>query len=247
MRFFDRRAWLRAPLWLFLGAFVVYNANLREISSYDTMATRLVPVSLLRSFDLDMDEFEFFYDPDFPTNPVVRDPGPIPDRTPYWVQFRRGHFMPTFPVATGILAAPVYAPAVALGLFDDPARTMLFGTLLAKLSASLFAALSVAVLYLMLLRVTDRRAALWVAVIYGFATSTWAVSSQGLWQVAASQPCLVLALYGLVRARDDEGGRQAASKWFAMAGLFFALSVAARPPNALPALVMSVYELGLQL
>jgi hypothetical protein len=89
-------------------------------------------------------------------------------------------------------------------------------------------------------RLTGPREGVWVAVIYGFCTSTWAVSSQGLWQVAVSQPFLVFALYALVRVRE---ARPDESRWLALAGLFFALAVAARPPNAVPAVVMSLYVL----
>jgi hypothetical protein len=227
-------------LTLFVLAFSLYNANLREISSYDTMATRMIPVSLLGSGDLNLDEFGFFYSGEYPTSPVVRDDAPMPERTPYWVQYRRGHYMPTFPAAAGILVTPVYAPAAVLGLLRDEDRVLLLATLLAKISASLLAALSVGVVYLMARRLTGPREGVWVAVIYGFCTSTWAVSSQGLWQVAVSQPFLVFALYALVRVRE---ARPDESRWLALAGLFFALAVAARPPNAVPAVVMSLYVL----
>lgn len=38
---------------LIILAFVVYNANLRSITSFDTNPTRYLPISILREFDLD--------------------------------------------------------------------------------------------------------------------------------------------------------------------------------------------------
>ena len=230
----------RPALALFMLAFGVYNANLREISSYDTMATRMIPVSLLRSGDIDLDEFDFFFSGQYPTSPVASDNGPAPERTPYWVQYRRGHYMPTFPATAGIVVTPLYAPAVLLGMLNDPGRVFLMATLLAKLSASLLAAISVAVVFLTAHRLTGPREAFWVAVIYGFCTSTWAISSQGLWQVAVSQPFLAFSLYAFVRVRENPPDEL---RWLALAGLFLAVAVAARPPNAVPAIVMSLYVL----
>lgn len=223
--------------WLFAAAFIVYNANLREVSSYDTMATRFLPISLLTSGDLNLDEFAFFFQPGVPTNPFTPPDGPMADRTPYWVQYARGQYVSTFPIAPALLSVPVYAPAAAAGLFERPEHWQVLGTALSKVSASLAAAGSVVVMYLGLLKLSAPRGALWAALAYAFGTSTWAVSSQGLWQVAMSQPCLVAALYGLLRARSPS----ASKFWWALAGTFLALAVSCRPPSVLIALAFTGY------
>lgn len=224
-------------VWLFAAAFFVYNANLREVSSYDTMSTRYLPISLLTSGDLNLDEFSFFFRRGVPSNPFAPPVGPKADRTPYWVQYTRGQYISTFPVAPALLATPVYALPAAAGLFRRAENWELLGTLLSKVSASLAAAGSVVLVYLMLRRLSTPGGALWATLTYAFGTSTWAVSSQGLWQVAMSQPCTVAALYGLLRARSPAASRF----WWAFAGFFFALSVSCRPPNLLLALVFTAY------
>ncbi len=237
-----RRNPRRLALLLSLVAFFVYNANLREVSSYDTMSTRYLPLSVLQEGDLDLDEFEFFFKPGVPTNPVKKAGGAIPDRTPYWVQFSEStqRYVSTFPVVAALLATPIYALPVALGLGDDPGRAQLIGTLLGKLSGAAFAAGSLALLFLMLLRLTTFRYALLSTLVYGFATSTWSVASQSLWQISSSEPSLILALYGFVRARQP-GER--AQLWYAIAGLGLALAVGSRPPDALPAVLMTAFVL----
>ena len=53
--------WGSTSLRLVLLAFIVYNVNLRSISSFDTNSTRYLPISVLTEFDLDLDEFAFLH------------------------------------------------------------------------------------------------------------------------------------------------------------------------------------------
>ncbi len=228
------RAYHSKPFRLALLAFIVYNANLRGITSADTFPTRYLPISILTEFDLDLDEFGFLLDY------RGRDPGD--QGVPYFMHRSRGHYISNYPVMPGILAVPVYVVPVYLGLTDgafstlDFNQTEIVGTLLSKLAASAAVAFSVALVYLSLLAYTDKRRALWIALLYAFATSSWAVSSQGLWQNSMSQPLLALALYLFIRARDNPGAA-------AYAGIPLALSVACRPPTLIFASVFFVYVL----
>jgi hypothetical protein len=113
-------------------------------------------------------------------------------------------------------------------------RADIVSTLLSKIAASLAVALSVAAIYLSLLRITSRRGAIVVSLIYAFATSSWAVTSQGLWQESMSQPMLAWALYMLVRGRDDP-------RSIPWAGLPIALAVASRPPTIVFAIAFTAY------
>ena len=47
----------RQSILLFFGLLLVYNLNLRQVSSHDTYASRFVPISILRDGDLILDEF----------------------------------------------------------------------------------------------------------------------------------------------------------------------------------------------
>ena len=184
---------------LFLLCFIVYNANLRSITSFDTNATRYLPISILKEFNLDLDEFSFLHKYSDGRKEEA-------DVIPYYLQYVRGHYMSTYPIMPAILSVPIYAVPVFLGLTEGSvsaggwSQTEIVGTFLSKISASFAVAFSVGILYLALLRLTSKRSALWIALIYGLATSSWAVSSQGLWQTAFSQPMLALTFYFLIKA-----------------------------------------------
>lgn len=223
---------------LVLLSVLVYNANLRSITSFDTNSTRYLPISILTEFDLDLDEFPFLLEYPLRNLPPDLREGDAPPA--YWVQHTKGHYYSTFPVTPAILAIPVYAIPVLLGLTSGSdtgvglTRTEVVGTALSKLSASIAVGLSVGIVYLTALRLTTARAAVGIALVYGFATSSWSVASQGLWQTAMSEPLLVLALYCLVRGRER-------GAWVVLAGLPLALSVACRPPTLIFAACLSLY------
>ena len=216
-----------------LLAFVVYNSNLRSITSFDTNPTRYLPISIIKERNFDLDEFPFLQKyPDW----WHRDK----QGTPYYLQYVRGRYMSSYPVMPAVLSVPVYAIPVLLGLTDGPSsamgftRTEIVGTFLSKVTASAAVAFSVSILYLTLLRMTSRRASLWIALLYAFATSSWSLSSQGLWQTSMSQPLLAFSLYFFVRGRED-------GRYINVAGIPLALSVACRPTNIILAVALLIY------
>lgn len=204
-------------------AFAVYNVNLRSVTSFDTYPARYLPISILIERDLDLDEF-----PSIQRYPGGREPGTVP----YYLQHVRGHYMSSYPVGAAILAVPVYAIPTWIGLTasrsDDAAqeRTFLAATLLAKLAASSAVALSVGLVFLTASRRVGGRAAFVIALCYGFGTSSWSVSSQGLWQSAMSQPLLALAIHLLAR-------QERLQVELGCAGLALALATACRPPTVI--------------
>lgn len=221
-------------------AFVVYQLNLRSISSADTFPTRYLPISLLTEADLDLDEFRFLFDQPYQT------PGDTTSPLPYYLQPRRGHYVSTYPVMPAILAVPVYAVPVLLGLTGDPAaprapgggltRTEIMGTLLSKLAASLSIALSVALVYLTLRRLAQPAAARWITLAYAFATSTWSVSSQGIWQTSFSATLFAGAFLALLIARERDERAMVV-----LAGALLAVAVACRPPAVIFAVLLTLY------
>jgi hypothetical protein len=209
----------RAALALALGSLVLYNANVRETSSQDTVPARVLPREVIRSGHLDLDRLFRGW--------------PAGDPLPFYAQRVGEHYRSSYPVAPALLAVPVYAVPVLLGAGD----TWAVLNALSKLAASLFAALSVAFVYLTAHELARRlgtreTSALGAAVVYAVATPTWAVSSQGLWGHAPAQLGLAVALWLLLR--EDAGpGR------FALAGLGLGLMVASRPSMALVGAVLA--------
>ena len=205
----------RIGLLLFLASLVVYNANLREVSSADTIPTRLVPVAVVLEHRLTLDRY-------YRDEPAL----------PYWVQRVGEHYVSSYPILPGLLAVPVYLlPMLAFG---DGSWTLV--NLLAKLSASLIAALSVLVLYLALRRLAPAVPAAAVALVYAFGTSTWSVSSQGLWGHGPAQLFMALAVYCALRG--DE-----APRYLGYGGLAAGLMVASRPATGLVASALLAYAL----
>jgi hypothetical protein len=206
-------AW-KKPLALFLLVVLVYLANGRTLASGDTIPARYLPLSLLREFDFDLDEFTFLAE----------------EVIPYYLQYQHGHLISTFPPGPPLLAIPVYFfPAVA-GI--SPYSAWL--PFLEKLSATLMAALSVLLLYFTLQRLTSERIALLIAIIYALGTSTFSVSSQALWQHGPAQLLLTATILLLVL-----GLRQ--RRFVGVAGLPLMGMVVCRPPDALIALPILVY------
>ncbi len=227
---------------LILLTFIVYNANLRSITSFDTNPTRYLPISILKEFDLDLDEFPFLHK--YPEQKLHQKLKPEQDikenEFPRYLRYVRDHYMSKYPVMPAILSIPVYTVPVLFGLTEGAVSSMGFtqteivGTLLSKISGSLVVSISVGILYLTLLRITNKRSALWIALIYGLATSSWAVSSQGLWQSSMSQPCLAFAFYFFIKAKEN-------TRNIIYAGIPLALSVACHPQNFIFVLIMFVY------
>ena len=209
------------PSWtavaLFLLCAVVYSANGREISSADTLPTRLIPVSLIEDLRLDLDRFV---------------QSSMPRLHEYSVQHVRGHYMSSYPIVAALLAVPIYAlPIMLLG-----ASSLALINLLAKVTATVIAAGSVVFVFLAARRLADEGAALGVSLVYALATSTWSVSSQGLWQHGPAQLFMALAVY---LALSGEG--RVLAHVGSVVGLAVGLMVAARPPTAIVGMTLIGY------
>ena len=213
----------RTAVALALGSFVLYNANVREISSQDTVPTRALPYEVIEHGRLDLDRL-------FQVWPAA---APLP----FWIQHVDGHYRSNYPVVPALLAVPVYAGPVLLGAGDS----WLVLNVLAKLTGSLFAAASVVLVYLAARELARRQgsgegAALATATVYAVATPTWAITSQGLWGRAPAQFCMAVALYALLRPSPGAAA-------VGLAGFAVALAVACRPPAALLAFAVAAYVL----
>jgi hypothetical protein len=103
-------------------------------------------LSILREFDLDLDEFFF-------SQREVID---------YYLQYRNGHFVSTFPIGAALLATPIYLLPALWGI-SPRSPWMPF---LEKSSARIIAAFSVLFLYLALRRLKLARHALLIALVY---------------------------------------------------------------------------------
>ncbi len=221
---FGRRE-LRASLLIGLCCLLVYNANRRAISAGDTYPARYLPFAIWQHHSL-------LLDPVAPLTAQGR------ADTAFWmVPLPDGHIISLYPVVLPVLIAPLYLPAVGTlnlrgwtdGRLDHTARVM------EKLAASLVAALSASLLYLLLRRRAAAPIALLLTLAYAFGTTTWVISSQALWQHGMAQLLVIGAL--LLLTAPCTAPRALA------AGLLLGLIAGIRPPDAILAAALGVYGL----
>jgi hypothetical protein len=192
---------------LALVVFLLLVSNGRPIGAGDTRPTERVAASLLREGDFDLDEFEDVEEP------FARTIG--------------GRRVSIYPVASAILAVPVFGLGSALFALDETGLA-----LCGKAAASLFSAVAAALFFAALARRHPHGSAAGCAFVLALGTSVWS-TSQSLWQ----HPLAVLAVCGallcMVRAEDDPA-------WAGRAGLPLALAVAARQADVALAAVLAL-------
>ncbi|MEO6196165.1 MAG: hypothetical protein ABIS20_24350 [Thermoanaerobaculia bacterium] len=219
----------RRELWtsLLIGlcCLLVYNANLRAISSGDTYPARYLPFAIWQHHSIFLD-------------PIATLAAQGRGGEAYWMmRVPSGHTISLYPVVLPVLIAPLYLPAVGTlrlwgwteGRLDHVARVM------EKLSASLVAALSASLLYLLLRRRAAAPIALLLTLAYAFGTTTWVIGSQALWQHGMAELLVIGALLLLT-------GPCTAPRALA-AGLLCGLIAGNRPPDLILAAALGAYGL----
>lgn len=213
--------WISLALGLL--AFGVYNANMRLVTATDNYPARFLPFAILGHGTLYFD-------------PIIGAASQGQGR-PGWLKKRQDHYVSQYPVVTPVLVTPLYVPAMLYlqwrGWTDH--RATRIARFMEKISASFIVSLSVALLYLLLLRRVSPGVALLVTIAYALGTNTWMTSSQGLWQHGTAELFLVLIL--LLLTRPSTIARSLA------VGALCALVAFNRPPDALLAGPLGFFSL----
>jgi hypothetical protein len=216
---------LRTSILIGLLCLLIYNVNGRGITAGDTYPARYLPFAIVQYHTIFL-------------NPVAKVTAQGRGAGAFWMLPRPdGRLISLYPVVVPLLVAPLYVPAAGYlrhsgwtdGRMDHLARIM------EKLSASLIASLSAALLYLLLRRRARAPVALLLTVAYAFGTTTWVISSQALWQHGMAALLVTGALLLLT-------GTLTAQRAIA-AGLLCGLIAANRPPDALLGAALGVYGL----
>jgi len=203
-----------SPILLFLALFLIYNLTLESPLTGDCMPNMYLPLSILRHGSISLSFFPELY---------------AAGRPYYLVPFQGG-LHSIFGIGAALFAVPFYLP-LAFGNSSPSFITLIY---LAKLVASFYAALSAALIYAALRRITSREWALTVALLYGLATPTFCTSSQALWQHPPSQFLLSLTIYFLVRGREER-------RFTALSGLPLGFAVLVRSTNMVFILPLLLY------
>ncbi len=212
---------------VFVLALAAYLGVPRVQWSGDTIPASYLPISILEHGSLYLDQFPSLY-----SDRTIRDFPHGQAELPYYIEFRQGHYVSAFSPWPALLAVPVYAVPLLLGL--PPSRKSVL--LWAKLAASLITAFSVLFLFLALRELSPPAWAAGIAIVYALGTSAYSISSQALWEHGPSAMFLMCGLYLLVRGEKDE------SK-LPYAGLCFSLAVMMRYTDGLIAAAVAIYIL----
>jgi hypothetical protein len=168
-----------AAVAVFVAVFCVFNANGRELSSYDSQPAKYTALEIARYRTLVLD------------TDVSRLPD-LANRAGFAVD-RFGHWRSAYPPLPGLLAGGVGTALKGLGVLDLAAPPA--ASLIAKLTASLLTALSVSLGFLIARRRLSTGPAVFVALGFGLGTNLWAQTSQTLWQSETAIAALCAAVY----------------------------------------------------
>jgi hypothetical protein len=193
---------------IFLGLLAVYCSNLRVLASGDSLPTRVLPFSILREGNLDLNEF---------TWERTRN-----GRLPYYLRGTGKHLYPMSPIATPLVITPLYVvPAWLLVHYNisyDDVRARVLIAVMERLSAAILTALSALLVFLMLDRLVSRNWAVALTPSMGWAHPPGASRAR---RCAARSRALALSVLCWVfdagtraaelrarRSRRRAGGRQ---------------------------------------
>lgn len=164
---------------------LVYNANGREIPSFDSQPTKFAARELLLRGTLTL-------------NPVVAAAPALRERHSF-VLDADGNYRSAYSPVGSIAAAVIAWPFAAVGALDPASPDA--PILISVLAASLLTAAAVAVSFLTARRYLDRGGAVMVAVGLGLGTGLWSTVSQTLWQHELVVLGLAIAVHVLSTTR----------------------------------------------
>lgn len=207
-----RAAWI-----VFAGLLLLYNANGREIPTYDSQPTKYAARELALYGRLTLDKV------------VARAPD-YGTRAAFQLD-RRGHYRSAYSVVPSIEAAIPAAILHATRLVD--LRAPLAPSLIAKITASVLTAASVALVFAAVARTFAIQTAFLVALGLGLGTSLWPLASGTLWQLETVSFGLAIALHAWLRPGEALHQRRIVT-----GAIGVALAAAARPQTAPIVLVL---------
>lgn len=219
---------------LFLGSLLIYLANDRLLLSGDSLPTSIWLFNLLEHQRL---TFDYLQHTDLFQTGIHY----------YFTQSVHGDWVTIYPIGTAILTAPIYcifyliykishlgAPLNLLSPeFELQRRSY------ERLAAALLAATSL-VIFFQVLRFRFRpKIALITTIIFGFATTTWSVSAQALWQHGPLNLCVLASLWLVLRSEKSNNVRRDCC----FAGMACGLLVGIRPTAIVYVVPIIIYLL----
>jgi len=207
---------------LFVLLYLAYNTiDGVGLMSGDTAPASLIPIALLTNHNVFLDFATAYI-----SNPNYA----------YAFPFVNGHYVSLFPIVTPVLVTPVYAISLFLSSFiSNPYGEVSF-FYLSKSAASCIAALAGVLVYCSAKELFSKRIALLTTFIFAFATSTWSIGSQALWQHGTVELLLAALIYLIIKNEKQES-----VAYILLMGILSGLFVFNRPPDSLLLLPVLFY------
>lgn len=238
-RLYKRDSLRQDSLLLFLVCAAVYLSNQKTISANDTIPNTLLAFNLILKHTIHFDAFRDSYF----------------GKAYFFAEGFNGHLTSSYPIGVAVLTFPLY---LLFSLFfwvlkfvheeylgiDFDINLLIFENYrlgFEKLAATTVAATSVVIFYLISRLIFRKSTALISTFIYAFASETWVISSQGLWQHGPGNLAVLLIIFCLLKANRTEG-RTKKLLLFA-AGLLCGLLPGIRPSNVLFSIAAIAYSI----
>ena len=170
-------------------AFVVFNANGREIATYDSQPAKYLAVEIAKRGTLSLGHVVGR------TPQLAERPGFQPDT--------RGNYRPAYPLPSALAAAGTAAILSGIGIVELDG--LLVPSLVAKLTASLLTAICVGWAFAAARHYTSAQRATVLALAFALGTNLWAAVSQTLWQQETAL-CALMAAIALLCAPQRSVG-----------------------------------------
>jgi len=175
---------------LFFITFFIFNLNLNSLGSSDTIPARLLPINILSGRGLYFDYYVNFLQ--------------NKHQTIYYLKQFDNHYISFFPVLPGLIATPFYVPfyfILNLNNTSDINSLYNISTALQKLSASFLSSISVILFFILIKKISNKnRLSFLFALIFAFASQTFSISSQALWQHGIANLFLIASQVLLIKA-----------------------------------------------
>ncbi|MBD2127325.1 hypothetical protein NDI39_01240 [Microcoleus sp. ZQ-A2] len=210
---------------IFILSITIYLINCRTISSGDSVPNTLLIFNFLENHTFDLDAFRESY---FVKNGVYYS----------FAESQTGHLTSAYPIGVAILTSPLYLIFyIFLKIYHIPVNLThesfeFYRLSFEKMAAAITTAISVVFFYLASSLKFKKSVASLSTFIFAFATNTWMISSQGLWQHGGSNLCVIIIIFCLIKANYTKREK---SKIIILiiAGVFCGLLPIIRPTSTL--------------
>lgn len=233
---------------IFVLCCLIYFANENPyITSNDNVPSALLALNWFEYNTLNFDAFR--------TEAYNQSIGSV--GTPYYfAEAPNGHLISTYPPGTALLSFPIYAVLYAGLRLSEWFQSVTSGTPVdlldvtstdsfpiiysfQKIASTILAAFTAVLFYLLVRLKFKLEVCILATFIFAFATSSWSINSQGLWQHSTSNLALLCIMLCLFKANRTTGMPQNLA--LLMAGVFSGLMPGIRPTSSLFMLVAIVY------